>query len=26
LRGYAFSPRGPYNYGPGLSAIYKVKK
>lgn len=24
LRGYNFSPRGPYNYGPGSSSIYKV--
>ncbi len=23
LRGYNFSPRGPYNYGPGFSAIWK---
>ncbi len=23
LRGYSFSPRGPYNYGPGFSSIYK---
>jgi peptide/nickel transport system substrate-binding protein len=23
LRGYVFSPRGPYNYGPGFSSIYK---
>jgi len=23
LRGYHFSPRGPYNYGPGFSAIWK---
>lgn len=23
LRGYKFSPRGPYNYGPGLDAIWK---
>jgi len=23
LRGYYFSPRGPYNYGPGFSSIYK---
>src|SRR5690606_874929 len=22
LRGYMFSPRGPYNYGPGFSAIW----
>jgi peptide/nickel transport system substrate-binding protein len=25
LRGYAFSPRGPYHYGPGVGALYKVK-
>lgn len=24
LRGYVFSPRGPYNYGPGFSSIYKT--
>ena len=23
LRGYNFSPRGPYNYGPGFDAIWK---
>ncbi|MEX2173634.1 MAG: ABC transporter substrate-binding protein, partial [Pirellulaceae bacterium] len=23
LRGYNFSPRGPYSYGPGFSAIWK---
>jgi peptide/nickel transport system substrate-binding protein len=23
LRGYKFSPRGPYNYGPGFSSIWK---
>lgn len=23
LRGYVFSPRGPYNYGPGFSHIWK---
>ena len=23
LRGYNFSPRGPYNYSPGFSSIYK---
>src|SRR5690606_5411030 len=23
LRGYVFSPRGPYNYGPGFSSIWK---
>jgi peptide/nickel transport system substrate-binding protein len=23
LRGYMFSPRGPYHYGPGFSSIYK---
>jgi peptide/nickel transport system substrate-binding protein len=25
LRGYNFSPRGPYHYGPGVDSIYKVK-
>jgi len=25
LRGYNYSPRGPYHYGPGFSSIYKVK-
>ena len=24
LRGYNFSPRGPYNYGPGESSIFKT--
>lgn len=24
LRGYKFSPRGPYNYNPGFSALWKV--
>jgi peptide/nickel transport system substrate-binding protein len=24
LRGYMFSPRGPYTYGPGFSSIYRV--
>lgn len=24
LRGYNFSPRGPYNYGPGESSIFKA--
>lgn len=24
LRGYYFSPRGPYHYGPGFSSIYKA--
>jgi peptide/nickel transport system substrate-binding protein len=24
LRGYNFSPRGPYNYGPGFSSIWKA--
>ena len=24
LRGYVFSPRGPYNFGPGFSSIYKT--
>ena len=23
LRGYNFSPRGPYNYGPGEGTIFK---
>lgn len=23
LRGYVFSPRGPYNYGPGFSSLWK---
>lgn len=26
LRGYNFSPRGPFHYGPGFSAIYSVAK
>lgn len=26
LRGYYFSPRGPFNYGPGFSSIYKAAK
>jgi peptide/nickel transport system substrate-binding protein len=26
LRGYMFSPRGPYTYGPGFDAIWKVAK
>lgn len=26
LRGYKFSPRGPYNYGPGFYSIWKPKK
>lgn len=25
LRGYYFSPRGPYHYGPGFGAIWKPK-
>jgi peptide/nickel transport system substrate-binding protein len=25
LRGYNYSPRGPYHYGPGFSSIYKSK-
>jgi peptide/nickel transport system substrate-binding protein len=25
LRGYNFSPRGPYNYAPGFQAIYSVE-
>ena len=24
LRGYNFSPRGPYHYGPGFSSIWKT--
>jgi peptide/nickel transport system substrate-binding protein len=24
LRGYMFSPRGPYHYGPGFSSIWKM--
>ncbi len=24
LRGYAFSPRGPYHYAPGISSIWKA--
>ncbi len=24
LRGYKFSPRGPYNYGPGFDSLWKV--
>ncbi|MAC53399.1 MAG: peptide ABC transporter substrate-binding protein, partial [Gimesia sp.] len=23
LRGYVFSPRGPYGYGPGFSSLWK---
>ena len=23
LRGYMFSPRGPYHYSPGMSSMYK---
>lgn len=26
LRGYTFSPRGPYSYGPGIFALWKPKK
>ena len=26
LRGYNFSPRGPYNYGPGFGSIWKAKE
>lgn len=26
LRGYVFSPRGPFNYSPGFGSFYKVKK
>ena len=25
LRGYIFSPRGPYHYSPGFGGIYKAK-
>lgn len=25
LRGYTFSPRGPYSFGPGFSSIYEPK-
>ena len=25
LRGYQFSPRGPYHYGPGVLSLYKVR-
>lgn len=25
LRGYKFSPRGPYSYGPGFSSIYTME-
>jgi peptide/nickel transport system substrate-binding protein len=25
LRGYQFSPRGPYHYGPGMLGMYKAK-
>ena len=25
LRGYTFSPRGPYHFGPGFGSIYKVR-
>ncbi len=25
LRGYMFSPRGPYHYGPGVSSIWSAK-
>jgi hypothetical protein len=24
MRGYVFSPRGPFNYGPGFSSIWKA--
>ena len=24
LRGYKFSPRGPYHYGPGFSSIWRA--
>jgi len=26
LRGYVFSPRGPFNYGPGFGSFWKPKK
>lgn len=26
LRGYMFSPRGPYSYGPGFGSLWKPKK
>lgn len=26
LRGYMFSPRGPYHYGPGFDSIWKIKE
>lgn len=26
LRGYTFSPRGPYHFGPGFSSIYRAAK
>jgi peptide/nickel transport system substrate-binding protein len=26
LRGYHFSPRGPFNYSPGFNAIWKAAK
>lgn len=26
LRGYKFSPRGPYNYNPGFNSIWKAKE
>jgi len=25
LRGYQFSPRGPYHYGPGVMSLYKAR-
>jgi peptide/nickel transport system substrate-binding protein len=25
LRGYVFSPRGPYNYSPGFGSIWKPR-
>jgi len=25
LRGYVFSPRGPFNYSPGFSSIWKPR-
>jgi len=24
LRGYVFSPRGPFHYGPGFSSIWRT--
>jgi peptide/nickel transport system substrate-binding protein len=25
LRGYMYSPRGPFHYSPGISSIWKAK-